>query len=78
MVMTVKAVKSADQAKDYFGKEGDLEKTLGGYYTSDNAFGGGKWMGRGAEELGLRGAGRGVGQKRRRRFASVDVADLRY
>ena len=55
-MMTVKAVKSAGQAKSYFGKEGDLEKTLGGYYTSDNAFGGGKWMGRGAEELGLKGA----------------------
>ncbi|MHB1750063.1 MAG: MobF family relaxase [Acidithiobacillus sp.] len=55
-MMTVKAVKSASQAKTYFGKEGDLEKTLGGYYTSDNAFGGGKWMGRGAEELGLKGA----------------------
>ena len=55
-MMTVKPVKSAGQAKSYFGKEGDLEKTLGGYYTSDNAFGGGKWMGRGAEELGLRGA----------------------
>ncbi|MHB1721762.1 MAG: MobF family relaxase [Acidiferrobacter sp.] len=54
--MTVKAVKSAGQAKVYFGKEGDLEKTLGGYYTSENAFGGGKWMGRGAEELGLNGA----------------------
>ena len=43
-MMTVKPVKSAGQAKSYFGKEGDLEKTLGGYYTSDNAFGGGKWM----------------------------------
>ena len=55
-MMTVKAVKSAGQAKTYFGKEGDLEKTLGGYYTSDNAFGGGKWMGHGAEALGLKGA----------------------
>ena len=55
-MMTVKAVKSAGQAKSYFGKEAKLEKEIGAYYTSDNAFGGGKWMGRGAEELGLRGA----------------------
>lgn len=56
MVMTVKAIKSADHAKSYFGKEAQLEKEIGAYYTSDNAFGGGRWMGRGAEELGLRGA----------------------
>lgn len=56
MVMTVKAVKSADHAKNYFGREAQLEKEIGAYYTSDNAFGGGQWMGRGAEELGLRGA----------------------
>ena len=55
-MMTVKAVKSAGQAKSYFGKEAKLEKEIGAYYTSDNAFGGGQWMGRGAEELGLRGA----------------------
>ncbi|MHB1608438.1 MAG: MobF family relaxase [Acidiferrobacter thiooxydans] len=54
--MTVKAIKSADHAKSYFGKEAQLEKEIGAYYTSDNAFGGGRWMGRGAEELGLRGA----------------------
>ena len=54
-MMTIKAVKSAGQAKSYFGREAKLEKEIGAYYTSGNAFGGGKWMGRGAEELGLRG-----------------------
>ncbi|MDA8119580.1 MAG: relaxase domain-containing protein [Gammaproteobacteria bacterium] len=55
-MMTVKAVKSAGQAKNYFGREAKLEKEIGGYYSHDTAFGGGRWMGRGAEELGLKGA----------------------
>ena len=54
-MMTVKAVKSAGQAKNYFGREAKLEKEIGGYYSHDTAFGGGRWMGRGAEELGLKG-----------------------
>ena len=58
-MMRVKAVKSAGGAKAYFGKEAQLEKDISAYYTHDSAFGGGKWMGRGAEILGLRGA---VGQ----------------
>ena len=55
-MMTIKAVKSAGQAKSYFGREAKLEKEIGGYYSHDTAFGGGRWMGRGAEELGLKGA----------------------
>ena len=58
-MMRVKAVKSAGGAKAYFGKEAKLEKDISAYYAHDSAFGGGKWLGKGAEELGLRGA---VGQ----------------
>ena len=58
-MMRVKAVKSAVSAKSYFGREAKLEKDFGSYYAHDSAFGGGRWMGRGAEILGLRGA---VGQ----------------
>ena len=58
-MMRVKAVKSSGGAKAYFGREAKLEKDISAYYTHDSAFGGGKWMGHGAELLGLRGA---VGQ----------------
>ena len=58
-MMRVKAVKSAGGAKNYFGREAKLEKDISAYYAHDSAFGGGKWMGHGAELLGLRGA---VGQ----------------
>ena len=58
-MMRVKAVKSSSGAKNYFGREAKLEKDISAYYTHDSAFGGGKWMGHGAELLGLRGA---VGQ----------------
>ena len=59
-MMRVRAVKSAGSAKSYFGREAKLEKDISAYYSHDSAFGGGKWMGRGAEILGLKGA---VGQR---------------
>lgn len=58
-MMRVRAVKSAGSAKSYFGQEAKLEKDISAYYSHDTAFGGGKWMGHGAEILGLKGA---VGQ----------------
>lgn len=58
-MMRIKAVKSAASAKSYFGREAKLEKDISAYYEHDSAFGGGKWMGHGAEILGLKGA---VGQ----------------
>ena len=58
-MMRVRAVKSAGSAKAYFGREAQVEKDIGAYYAHDTAFGGGRWMGHGAEILGLKGA---VGQ----------------
>ena len=54
-MMTLKTLKSAGQAQSYY----KAEKGIASYYDHDSAFGGGKWMGQGAEALGMRGA---VGQ----------------
>jgi conjugative relaxase-like TrwC/TraI family protein len=51
-MMTIKALKGAGQARGYY----ESEKGIAGYYGHDSAFGGGKWMGQGAEALGMRGA----------------------
>ena len=51
-MMTVKGLKSVGQARSYYS----AEKGIASYYAKEaNAFGGGRWYGRGAEELGLRG-----------------------
>lgn len=51
-MMTIKTLKSAGQAQSYY----KAEKGIASYYDHDSAFGGGKWMGKGAENLGMRGA----------------------
>ena len=51
-MMTIQTLKSAGQAQSYY----KAEKGIASYYDHDSAFGGGKWMGQGAEALGMRGA----------------------
>lgn len=51
-MMTVKKLDSVKQARSYY----QAERGVASYYSSEaNAYGGGQWYGRGAEELGLRG-----------------------
>ena len=51
-MMTVKKLDSVKQARSYY----QAERGIASYYSSEaNAYGGGQWYGRGAEELGLRG-----------------------
>ena len=51
-MMTVKTLDSVKQARSYY----QAERGIASYYSREaNAYGGGQWFGRGAEELGLRG-----------------------
>ena len=51
-MMTVKKLDSVKQAQSYY----KAERGIASYYSSEaDAYGGGQWLGRGAEEMGLRG-----------------------